>query len=41
MIKEEKEVQEKYSKLAEQETDPFLKAFFHGIVKDSTKHEKN
>ncbi len=40
VIKEEKEVKEKYSKLAEQETNPFLKAFFHGIVKDSAKHEK-
>ena len=40
VIKEEKELQEKYIKLAEQETDPLLKAFFNGIVRDSTKHEK-
>ena len=40
VIKEEKELQEKYTKLAEQETDPLLKVFFNGIIKDSTKHEK-
>jgi rubrerythrin len=39
-IKEQKELQDKYTKLAGQEMDPFLKAFFNGIVKDSTKHEK-
>ncbi len=40
VIKEVKELQVKYTKLAEQETDPLLKAFFKGILKDSTKHEK-
>ncbi len=40
VIKEEKEIQNKYIKLAEQETDPLLKAFFNGTVKDSIKHEK-
>jgi rubrerythrin len=40
VIKEEQELQKKYTKLLEQEKDPFLKAFFNGIVKDSTKHEK-
>lgn len=30
----------KYLKLAEQETDPFVKAFFHRIVKDAVRHEK-
>jgi rubrerythrin len=40
VIKEEKELQEKYTKLVEQETDPLLKAFFNGIVKNSKKHEK-
>ena len=40
VIKEEKELQDKYTKLAEKETDPLLKAFFNGIVKNSTKHEK-
>ncbi len=40
VIKEEKELQVKYTKFAEQETDPLLKAFFNGILKDSTKYEK-
>ena len=40
VMKEEQELQKKYTKLAEQEKDPFLKAFFNGVVKDSTKHEK-
>ncbi len=40
VIKEEKELQGKYKALAEQNTDPLLKAFFNGIVKDSAKHEK-
>ncbi len=40
VLKEEKELQDKYTKLAEEEKDPLLKAFFNGIVKDSTKHEK-
>jgi len=33
-------VQEKYLKWAEQEADPFVKAFFSRIVKDAAKHEK-
>ncbi len=40
VINEEKELQERYTNLAEKETDPLLKAFFNGIVKDSAKHEK-
>ncbi len=40
VIKEEQELRKKYKKLAEQEKDPLLKAFFNGVVKDSTKHEK-
>ena len=40
VIKEEKETQNKYTKLAEQETDSLLKAFFNGIVKDSIILEK-
>jgi rubrerythrin len=40
VIKDECELQEKYSKLAEQETDPLLKAFFTRIVKDAKYHEK-
>ena len=40
VIKEQKELQNKYTKLAEQETDPLLKAFFNRITKDSIKQEK-
>ncbi len=40
VIKDEIELQEKYVKLAEQETDPLLKAFFVRIVKDAKYHEK-
>ncbi|MCF6156513.1 MAG: hypothetical protein E3K36_15015 [Candidatus Brocadia sp.] len=40
VAKDERELQEKYLKLADQETDPFVKAFFHRIVKDAVKHEK-
>ncbi|HJW87380.1 MAG TPA: hypothetical protein VJ440_12170 [Candidatus Brocadiaceae bacterium] len=37
---DERELQEKYMKLADMETDPFVKAFFSRIVKDAAKHEK-
>ena len=37
---DERELQEKYLRLAEQEADPFVKAFFSRIVKDAAKHEK-
>ena len=37
---DERELQEKYLKLADMETDPFVKAFFSRIVKDAAKHEK-
>ncbi|MFQ5965577.1 MAG: ferritin-like domain-containing protein [Candidatus Scalinduaceae bacterium] len=40
VIKDEKELQEKYVKLAEQQTDPLLKTFFKRIVKDALNHEK-
>ncbi len=40
VAKDERELQEKYLKLADQETDPFVKAFFQRIVKDAAKHEK-
>ncbi|HHT9104844.1 MAG TPA: hypothetical protein ACFYD7_03125 [Candidatus Wujingus californicus] len=40
VAKDERELQEKYMKLADQETDPFVKAFFDRVVKDATKHEK-
>ncbi len=40
VIKDESALQEKYAKLAEQETDPLLKAFFARIVKDAKTHEK-
>ena len=40
VTKDERELQEKYLKLADQETDPFAKAFFNRIVKDAAKHEK-
>lgn len=40
VAKDEKELQEKYLKLADLEIDPFVKAFFHRIVKDAVKHEK-
>ena len=40
VIKDEVELQEKYIKFAEQETDPLLKAFFTRIVKDAKYHEK-
>ena len=40
VAKDERELQEKYLKMADQETDPFVKAFFNRIVKDATKHEK-
>ncbi len=40
VIKDENEFQEKYTKLAEQETDPLLKTFFNRIVKDAKRHEK-
>jgi len=41
VINDELSLQEKYQKLAEQEIDPFVKAFFYRIVKDAMKHEKN
>ncbi len=40
VAKDERELQEKYLKIADQETDPFVKAFFHRIVKDAVRHEK-
>lgn len=40
VTKDERELQEKYLKMADQETDPFAKAFFNRIVKDAAKHEK-
>ncbi len=40
VAKDERELQEKYTRLADQETDPFVKAFFGSVVKDATKHEK-
>ena len=40
VARDERELQEKYLKMADQETDPFVKAFFNRIVKDATKHEK-
>lgn len=40
VAKDERELQEKYLKMAEQEIDPFVKAFFHRIVKDAVRHEK-
>ena len=40
VTKDERELQEKYSNIANQETDPFVKAFFNRIVIDATKHEK-
>ncbi|GEM_PF-1836212 len=40
VMNDERALQEKYAKLAEQENDPFVKAFFNRIVKDATKHEK-
>ncbi len=40
VIQEQKELQNKYTKLAEQETDSLLKAFFNGIVKGSIIREK-
>jgi len=40
VTKDERELQEKYLKMADQETDPFTKAFFNRIVKDAAKHEK-
>lgn len=40
VAKDEKDLQEKYLKLADQEADPFVKAFLQRIVKDAVKHEK-
>lgn len=40
VAKDERELQEKYLKMAEQEMDPFVKAFLNRIVKDAVKHEK-
>ncbi len=40
VTKDERELQEKYLKMADKETDPFVKAFFNRIVKDAAKHEK-
>lgn len=40
VARDERELQEKCLKLAEQETDSFVKAFFSRIVKDAAKHEK-
>lgn len=40
VAKDERELQEKYSKLASQETDPFVQVFLKRIVKDAIKHEK-
>ncbi|HHT9130399.1 MAG TPA: hypothetical protein ACFYEC_06000 [Candidatus Brocadiaceae bacterium] len=40
VMKDERALQEKYAQLAEQEKDPFVKAFFNRIVKDAIKHEK-
>jgi rubrerythrin len=38
--KDERALQEKYAKLAEEEQDPFVKVFFARIVKDAKKHEQ-
>lgn len=40
VARDERELQEKYLKLADQENDPFVKAFFNRVVKDARKHEK-
>lgn len=40
VIKDEIELQEKYTKLAEKQTDPLLKAFFDRIVIDAQNHER-
>ncbi len=40
VAKDERALQEKYLRMADQETDPFVKAFFNRIVKDAVKHEK-
>ncbi len=40
VMKDERALQEKYAKLAEQEKDPFVKVFLNRIVKDAMKHEK-
>lgn len=40
VAKDERALQEKYLKMADEETDPFVKAFFNRIVKDAVKHEK-
>ena len=40
VVKDERMLQEKYAKIAEQEVDPFVKTFFNRIVKDAVKHEK-
>ena len=40
VAKDERELQEKYLKMGDTETDPFVKAFFNRIVKDARKHEK-
>lgn len=40
VTKDERDLQERYLKMADQETDPFVKAFFNRIVKDAAKHEK-
>lgn len=40
VAKDERDLQSKYTKLADGETDPFVKAFLNRIVKDAIKHEK-
>ncbi|KKO21143.1 MAG: hypothetical protein DCC43_04345 [Candidatus Brocadia sp.] len=40
VAKDERDLQLKYTKVADEETDPFVKAFLHRIVKDAIKHEK-
>ena len=40
IAKDERALQEKYLRLADEESDPFVKAFFNRIVKDATKHER-
>ncbi|OQZ04242.1 MAG: hypothetical protein B6D34_04515 [Candidatus Brocadia sp. UTAMX1] len=40
VAKDERDLQSKYTKLADEERDPFVKAFLNRIVKDAMKHEK-
>ncbi|MDR4506837.1 MAG: hypothetical protein MRJ65_01145 [Candidatus Brocadiaceae bacterium] len=39
-INDERALQEKYSRLAQEENNPFVKAFLERIVVDAKKHEK-